>query len=79
MLASRSAIPSASSPKAGSSASRGRAVSVKALAWVGVVVEARRLVRDGGRRGVVGREGRLLRVREADRAREGGAEVGVVE
>lgn len=54
-------------------------MSVKALAWVGVVVEARRLVRDGGRSGVVGREGRLLRVREADRAREGGAEVGVVE
>lgn len=79
ILASRSAIPSANSPKAGSSASRGRAVSVKALAWVGVVVEARRLVRDGGRSGVVGREGRLLRVREADRAREGGAEVGVVE
>jgi hypothetical protein len=42
-------------------------------------MEARRLVRECGRRGVVGREGRLLRVRDAERARDGGAEVGVVE
>ena len=33
--------------------------------WLGVVCEARRLVRGGGRRGVVGREGIVLfRVRE---------------
>lgn len=42
-------------------------------------MEARRLVRECSRRGVVGREGRLLRVRDAERARDGGAEVGVVE
>lgn len=42
-------------------------------------MEARRLVRECGRRGVVGRDGRLLRVRDAERARDGGAEVGVVE
>jgi hypothetical protein len=42
-------------------------------------MEARRLVRECGRRGVVGREGILLRLREAERAREGGADVGVVE
>lgn len=42
-------------------------------------MEARRLVRECGRRGVVGREGMLLRVRDAERARDGGAEVGVVE
>lgn len=42
-------------------------------------MEARRLVRECGRRGVVGREGILLRVRDAERARDGGAEVGVVE
>jgi hypothetical protein len=42
-------------------------------------MEARRLVRECGRSGVVGREGRLLRVRDAERARDGGAEVGVVE
>lgn len=46
---------------------------------MGVVIEARRLVRECGRKGVVGREGMLLRVREAERARDGGAEVGVVE
>jgi hypothetical protein len=79
MLASRSAIPSASSPKAGSRASRGTAWSEKWLLAVGVVMEARRLVRECGRRGVVGREGKLLRERDAERARDGGAEVGVVE
>lgn len=42
-------------------------------------MEARRLVRECGRKGVVGREGKLLRVRDAERARDGGAEVGVVE
>jgi len=42
-------------------------------------MEARRLVRECGRRGVVGREGKLLRERDAERARDGGAEVGVVE
>jgi hypothetical protein len=42
-------------------------------------MEARRLVRECGRSGVVGREGKLLRERDAERARDGGAEVGVVE
>jgi hypothetical protein len=79
MFASRSAMPSASSPNAGSRASRGTAEEEKVEEVVGVVVEARRLVRECGRRGVVGREGRLLRVRDAERARDGGAEVGVVE
>lgn len=79
MFASRSAMPSASSPNAGSRASRGTAEEEKVEEVVGVVVEARRLVRECGRRGVDGREGRLLRVRDAERARDGGAEVGVVE
>ena len=79
MLASRSAMPSASSPNAGSRASRGTAWSENWVALVGVVIEARRLVRECGRKGVVGREGMVLRVREAERARDGGAEVGVVE
>ena len=74
-LASRSAMLSLSSAKAGSRAARGNS------GWVvlGVVWEARRLVREGGRRGVVGREGR--RVREVLRARvllEGGLSTGVV-
>lgn len=52
--------------------------------WEGVVVEARREVRDEARRGVVGREGSsrpVLRVREVERVRYecGGAEVGVVD
>jgi hypothetical protein len=79
MLASRSAIPSASSPKAGSRTSRGTAWSENWLLAEGVVMEARRLVRECGRRGVVGREGKLLRVRDAERARDGGADVGVVD
>jgi len=65
-LASRSAMLSLSSAKAGSR--RARAVSGLADEEVvvevegcvgrwGVVCEARRLVREGGRRGVVGREG----------------------
>lgn len=77
MFASRSAILSANSPNEGSRASKG--TEVDEAPWreeVGVVVEARRLVREGGRRGVVGREGNL-RVRDAER--EGGAEVGVVD
>lgn len=43
MFASRSAMPSASSPNAGSRASRGTAEEEKLEEVVGVVVEARRL------------------------------------
>ena len=57
-FASRSAMLSLSSAKAGSRLARGN--SVLALPE-GVVWEARRLVREGGRRGVVGREGRRVR------------------
>lgn len=78
MFASRSAIESENSAKAGSSASRGwPVVECWEAPWLGVVVEARREVREAARRGVVG-----CRDREVDRCllwREGGAEVGVVE
>ena len=66
---------SLSSAKAGSRAASGNSGCVV----LGVVCEARRLVREGGRRGVVGREGR--RVREVLRGRvllEGGLSAGVV-
>ena len=65
-FASRSAMLSLSSAKAGSRAARGNSgCVVLAPLPLGVVCEARRLVREGGRRGVVGRDGRL-----AERARE---------
>jgi hypothetical protein len=54
-LASRSAMLSLSSAKAGSSAARGSEV-LPDRGPDGVVCEARRDVREGGRRGVVGRE-----------------------
>ena len=75
-LASRSAMLSLSSAKAGSRVAR---ISVEEVEVepLGVVWEARRLVREGGRRGVVGREGR--RVREVLRCWEEGAGAGVVE
>lgn len=63
-FASRSAIASLSSPKAGSRAARGNSEAVS-IEWVGVVWEARRLVRDAERSGVVGLEGRVLLRAEA--------------
>lgn len=54
-LASRSAMLSLSSAKAGSSDARGSEV-LPDSGPEGVVCEARREVREGGRRGVVGRE-----------------------
>ena len=79
-FASRSAMLSLSSANAGSSEANGKsAFEVDALP-LGVVCEARRLVREGGRSGVVGRDGR--RVREWDESRwrpdEGGCCAGVV-
>lgn len=58
-FASRSAIASLSSPNAGSSTVKGNS-EVVSVGFVGVVWEARRLVRDAGRSGVVGREGSVL-------------------
>ena len=66
-LASRSAMLSLSSAKAGSRDARGKSALERVL--LGVVCDARRLVREGGRRGVVGREGSL--VRELLRSRVG--------
>lgn len=54
-LASKSAILSLSSAKAGSSAARG-SDALPDRGPDGVVCEARRDVREGGRRGVVGRD-----------------------
>lgn len=54
-LASRSAMLSLSSANAGSSAARG-SEALPDRGPEGVVCEARREVREGGRRGVVGRE-----------------------
>lgn len=81
-LASRSAILSLSSAKAGSRVASGKSALEVNAPPLGVDCEARRLVRDGGRRGVVGREGR--RVRDVLRLRscveeEGGLVAGVVE
>lgn len=74
---------SLSSAKPGSRAARGAspAFDVEAPnAPLGVVCDARREVREGGRRGVVGREG-MLRDWELERCRdeEGGRSRGVVE
>ena len=67
-LASKSAILSLSSAKAGSSDARGKSAAEReASRPLGVDCEARRLVREGGRRGVVGREG--TRVRECEEVR----------
>lgn len=57
ILASRSAMASLSSPNAGSRVVRGKSLPPNAAPAVGVVCDARRLVRDGGRSGVVGRDG----------------------
>lgn len=72
-LASRSAMLSLSSAKAGSRAARGLELEEserEALLMLGVVWEARSEVREGGRRGVVGREGMVAeRVREWEEVR----------
>lgn len=57
ILASRSAMLSLSSAKAGSNEASGSSWLMPLLPAVGVVWEARRLVREGGRSGVVGRDG----------------------
>jgi hypothetical protein len=62
-LASRSAMLSLSSAKDGSSLARGKSADALDVVPLGVDWDARRLVRDGGRNGVVGREGRLLPLR----------------
>jgi hypothetical protein len=54
---------SLSSVKDGSSLASGKSADVLEVVPLGVDCEARRLVRDGGRSGVVGREGRLLPLR----------------
>lgn len=72
---------SLNSAKAGSRLSSGKVVDEWPLLAVedeGVVVEARREVRDGGRRGVVGREGGWRCVREVLRW-HGGSDTGVVD
>jgi hypothetical protein len=67
-LASRSAMLSESSLKAGSRAASGSG-EVLLIDALGVVCEARRLVRERERSGVVGRDGRA---RERDRLRSRG-------
>ena len=52
---------SLNSAKAPSSEARGKSALLPlGVVLLGVVCEARRLVREGGRKGVVGREGRVL-------------------
>lgn len=81
MLASRSAMLSLNSEKAGSRAVSGCEVEVCCWPALGVVFcDARREVREGGRRGVVGREGIVPeRVRECEALRVLGSVAGVVE
>ena len=68
-LASRSAMLSLSSANCGSRLARGKSeLEREAALPEGVVCEARREVRDGGRSGVVGRDGKRLRL--PDRVRE---------
>lgn len=57
MFASRSAMLSESSLKEGSREERGWSPGLTLVEAEGVDCEARREERDGGRRGVVGREG----------------------
>ena len=66
-FASRSAMLSLSSANAGSRDANGKSAFEADVLPLGVVCEARKLVRDGGRSGVVGRDGR--RVREWDELR----------
>ena len=56
-LASKSAMLSLSSANAGSSVARGKSALETDALPLGVVCDARRLVREGGRKGVVGRDG----------------------
>lgn len=80
MLASRSAMLSLNSEKAGSRAVSGWEVEGCCWPALGVVFwDARREVREGGRRGVVGREGICPeRVRECEALRGLGSVAGVV-
>ena len=68
-FASRSAMPSLNSAKAGSREANGSSPPDIELLPLGVVCDARRLVREGGLSGVVGRDGRLDRVREWEEVR----------
>ena len=79
-FASRSAMLSLSSAKAGSRLVNGNSALDVDAPPLGVVCEARRLVRDGGRRGVCGRLGGRLLDCESVRlwAPEGGCDAGVV-
>jgi len=56
-LASRSAMLSLNSANAGSREASGNSVFERDALPLGVVCDARRLVREGGRNGVVGRDG----------------------
>ena len=80
IFASRSAMLSLNSAKAGSREFSGKSELACDMLPLGVVWLARKLVRDGGLRGVVGRDG--TRVRECDELRcrplEGGWPAGVV-
>lgn len=83
-FASKSAMESLNSANPGSRDARGNSPAAPVDAPrvpEGVVWEARREVREGGRRGVVGREGMLGRDWEVERWRveEGGRSRGVVE
>jgi hypothetical protein len=84
-LASRSAIPSENSAKAGSSSSSGRGSASRSSSGLSpwtrrrrALAESRRDEREMGRRGVVGREGGL-RERDAERRCSEMEPVGVVE
>ena len=66
-LASKSAMLSLSSANAASRDASGKSVFEVDTLPLGVVCEARRLVREGGRSGVVGRDG--TRVRECEELR----------
>ncbi len=78
-FASRSAMPSLSSANAGSRDVNGKSAPDVEAFPLGVVCDARRLVRDGGRSGVWGLDGRSL---ERDvllcRPEDGGCWAGVV-
>ena len=67
MFASKSAIASLNSPKAGSRAAKGKSEGPIDAPTVGVDCDARRLVREGGRNGVVGREGIVFPAPERER------------
>ena len=73
---------SLNSAKAPSREARGKSALLPlGLVLLGVVCEARRLVREGGRKGVVGRDGRVLELEDVRWwfIEPGGAVAGVVE